>query len=86
MTKVLFISAWYPHRNDVMSGLFVRKHAEAVAIYANVAALYVVVDKNINRAEITTNTDKNITEIIVYFPASHRKYFRRTTVFMNLAK
>lgn len=86
MTKVLFISAWYPHRNDVMSGLFVRKHAEAVAIYANVAVLYVVVDKNINRAEITTNTDKNITEIIVYFPASHRKYFRRTAVFMNFAK
>ena len=29
--KVLFITPWYPHRYDAMSGLFVRKHAQAVA-------------------------------------------------------
>lgn len=28
--KVLFLTAWYPHRYDAMAGLFVRKHAEAV--------------------------------------------------------
>lgn len=29
--KVLFLTPWYPHRHDAMVGLFVRKHAQAVA-------------------------------------------------------
>ena len=29
--KVLFLSAWYPTPQDMMAGLFVQKHAEAVA-------------------------------------------------------
>ena len=29
--KVLFLSAWYPTSRDAMAGLFVQKHAEAVA-------------------------------------------------------
>lgn len=29
--KALFLSAWYPTKRDAMAGLFVRKHAEAVA-------------------------------------------------------
>ena len=29
--KVLFLTPWYPYRYDAMSGLFVRKHAQAVA-------------------------------------------------------
>lgn len=86
MTKVLFISAWYPHRNDVMSGLFVRKHAEAASLYNKVAVLYVVVDKNIDKIEITSNTNNNITEIIVYYPGSHRKVFRRIEILMNFVK
>jgi hypothetical protein len=28
--KILFLSAWYPHRYDPMPGLFVKQHAEAV--------------------------------------------------------
>ena len=29
--KVLFLTPWYPYRYDAMSGLFVRKHAQAIA-------------------------------------------------------
>ena len=29
--KVLFLSAWYPTKRDAMAGLFVQKHAQAVA-------------------------------------------------------
>lgn len=78
--KVLFISAWYPHRNDPMSGLFVRKHAEAISIFANVAIIYVVVDKNIKKIEITKELKNEITEIIAYFPAKNTKVFRRFLV------
>ncbi len=39
--KVLFLSAWYPTKRDAMAGLFVQKHAEAVAQQgADVRVLY----------------------------------------------
>ncbi len=39
--KVLFFSAWYPTERDAMAGLFVQKHAEAVAQQgADVRVLY----------------------------------------------
>ena len=39
--KVLFLSAWYPTQRDAMAGLFVQKHAAAVAQqWADVRVLY----------------------------------------------
>ena len=72
----MFLSAWYPNRNDNMFGLFVRKHAEAVGLFADVATLYVVSDKNINKIELTQSMVGNRLEVIVYFPALHGHSFR----------
>ncbi len=66
--KVLFISAWYPHRYDLMSGLFVRKHAEAVSLYCDVTVLYVYADDRIDNFEIVDQKENNLREIIVYYP------------------
>lgn len=38
---ILFLPRWYPHQGDEMYGLFVKKHAEAAAIYNKVSVLYV---------------------------------------------
>lgn len=38
---ILFLPRWYPHQYDPMFGLFVKKHAEAVALYNKVSVLYV---------------------------------------------
>ena len=76
MYKVLFLSAWYPNRNDNMFGLFVRKHAEAVGLYADVACLYVVSDKNINKIELTQTLIGKRLEIIAYYPALYGHKFR----------
>ena len=76
MYKVLFLSAWYPNRNDNMFGLFVRKHAEAVGLYADVACLYVVSDKNVDKIELTQTMFGKRLEIIVYYPALHGHRFR----------
>lgn len=39
--KVLFLSAWYPTKRDAMAGLFVQKHAAAIAQQgADVRVLY----------------------------------------------
>ena len=59
-----------------MFGLFVRKHAEAVGLYADVASLYVVSDKNIDTIELTQTMIGKRLEIIVYYPALHGYKFR----------
>lgn len=66
--KVLFLSAWYPHRYDAMAGLFVRKHALAVSQYAEVCVLYMQPDENISEIEVTEETVGNVHEVVVYHP------------------
>jgi glycosyltransferase involved in cell wall biosynthesis len=68
MIKVLFISQWYPHRYDQMSGLFVQKHAEAVSIFCNVRVLYVHADENISNFEVEEKLHTGFRELIVYYP------------------
>ncbi len=45
--KVLFLPAWYPSRIHSLSGIFIKKHAEAVSKYCDVAVLYVTPDPNL---------------------------------------
>lgn len=67
--KVLFLTEWYPHRYDAMAGLFVRKHAEAVARQGvDVCVLYLHRDKQINQLEIVKQTTNGALEIYVYYP------------------
>ena len=75
--KVLFISAWYPHRYDSMSGLFVRKHAEAVSLYCDVTVLYVHPDEQIDTFEIVERKHNNLREVIVYYPVNTKNVFSK---------
>jgi len=81
--KVLFISAWYPHRYDSMSGLFVRKHAEAVSLYCDVTVLYVHLDEQIDTFEILEQEHNNLREIIVYYPVNTRSIFYKISKTIN---
>jgi len=38
--RILNLARWYPNRYDPMPGLFIERHAEAVALYADVAVVY----------------------------------------------
>jgi len=84
--KVLFLSAWYPHRNDKMAGLFVQKHAEAVALYCDVKLIYVHADEKISNFEIIINNSKNLTEIIVYYPVYKNSIFYKISKIINYLK
>ncbi len=84
--KVLFLSAWYPHRNDKMAGLFVQKHAEAVALYCDVKLIYVHADEKISNFEIIINKSKNLTEIIVYYPVYKNSIFYKISKIINYLK
>jgi len=84
--KVLFISQLYPNRYDPMPGLFVRKHAQAVGIYADVAVLYVHPDENIKKMEIANQTSGNVIETYIYFPADGSKIIKHVRYLMAYAK
>jgi glycosyltransferase involved in cell wall biosynthesis len=68
--KSLFLSAWYPNPNDAMEGLFVRKHAEAVSSYCDVAVLFAYPDKNTKRFRIEKNKNKKVDEVLVFYPCT----------------
>ena len=38
--KILFIPAWYPSKQDLVAGIFIKEHAKAVSLYNDVAVLY----------------------------------------------
>ena len=67
--KVLFLSAWYPSRIDPMLGLFVERHARAVARKCNVAVLYVQPTGKTDNGgfEIEIIKEDYFTQIIVYY-------------------
>jgi len=72
MIRVLFLSAWYPHRYDSMFGLFVKKHAEAVSRYCEVNVLFVLCVKNITKVDfVRTKHNDNFYELIIYFPSKN---------------
>lgn len=66
---VLFLSRWYPHRYDPMPGLFVQRHAEAVALYAKVSLLYVHPDKQLKnkKHEIFETEENGVYTIKIYY-------------------
>lgn len=82
-TKVLFLSAWYPHRYDAMEGLFVRKHALAANLYSDVCVLFLYADKHISHFEIVKQKKQQLTEIYVYYPFSTIGIFRKLTKLVN---
>lgn len=82
-TKVLFLSAWYPHRYDAMEGLFVRKHALAANLYSDVCVLFLYADKHISHFEIVKQKKQQLTEIYVYYPFSTIGILRKLTKLVN---
>lgn len=82
MIRVLFLSAWYPHRYDSMLGLFVKKHAEAVSRYCEVNVLYVFGDQNISKVEYVRNKlNQHFNELIIYYPSKKGLFGRISNFF-----
>ena len=77
--KVLFLSAWYPHRYDAMLGLFVRKHAEAVSRFADVCVLYLYADENVKQFDIVEQTTNSVREVYAYYPFTNKPVLRSLT-------
>lgn len=69
--NILFLTKWYPNKFDPQLGVFVKKHAKAVSAYSNVKVLYICADDSLTSAcETAISTQKDFTEIIVYYKKS----------------
>jgi len=70
---VFFFARWYPHRFDPMYGLFIRRHAEAAALYARIGVVYAhLANENqpILRQEMDYVFENGVHTVRVYFPPS----------------
>lgn len=64
---ILFISSWYPNRNNPTHGIFNRYFAEAAALDHKVSVLHVCSDENIADTELEWQEKDNITTLVVYY-------------------
>jgi glycosyltransferase involved in cell wall biosynthesis len=67
--KVLYLPRWYPHRYDPMPGLFIERHARAVAGLVDVAVLFVHQDDRLKdlKADTQLFRDHEIVECKIYY-------------------
>jgi glycosyltransferase involved in cell wall biosynthesis len=72
--KILFLPRWYPNRYDPMPGLFVKRQAEAVSLFCDVAVLYVHKDANCpNKYEVDFAEEEQLIVVRVYYKVASRK-------------
>ena len=65
--KVLFISSWFPNKENTTLGNFVKKHAEAVSLYANVSVLHVCFHSSADaKKEYVVESHNNLDVHVIY--------------------
>lgn len=66
--SVLFLPKWYPDRYDAQFGVFLQKHARAIARHTRVFVLYLNPDSTMNsKFDLIRNDEGDLTELIVYY-------------------
>ena len=89
--KVVFLARWYPHKYDPMFGLFVQRHAEAVALYDDVTVIYVHPDENAqNKYDIERANENGADTIRIYYKKQDKissawRYFQACRKGLKLA-
>ena len=89
--KIVFLARWYPHKYDPMFGLFVQRHAEAVALFNDVTVIYVHPDENATSTyEIDRSNENRVDTIRVYYKKTNKftsalRYFKSCCKALKLA-
>lgn len=73
---IVFLPAWYPHRKDDMEGLFVRKHALAVAAHHTVDVLFLKAEPDLKEPQFEHIEHGNLREHYIYYPRANNKALR----------
>ena len=70
--KILFITKWYPDKFDPQTGVFIQKHAGAVAQYCDTALLYITRDPKLaSPFMLEEKKNGSLHEFILYFRPFH---------------
>lgn len=84
---VLFLTPWYPNRHDAMDGIFVAKHAQAVASQgAEVTVIRVRTDEAAQAIDIEQREREGVLELLVYTPASKIPVLRQISAIINFIR
>ncbi len=87
--KYLWLTSWYPNRNDRFDGDFIQRHAQAVSAFCNIHVIHVQKEEHtlVDQSN-ELNSTGNLTENIIYYSCkktgiaildkwiSHRNYIR----------
>ena len=65
--KILWLTSWYPNRNDIFDGDFIQRHARAAAIDHDIHVIYVGIGDIDNPVEEEWNFVTGLTEQLIYF-------------------
>lgn len=70
--KILFLASWYPSRVNKVLGIFVKRKAEAMTRFCDVALIYVVDDVSLKNKvyDVETSTENSVLTVRVYFKKS----------------
>jgi len=81
--KILFIPAWYPSKQNLVAGIFIKEHAKAVSLFNEVVVLY---SEGINHSiknfyKIENNIEDGIRTLRIHY---RRSPIPKTTYFIYL--
>jgi glycosyltransferase involved in cell wall biosynthesis len=65
--KILWLTSWYPNRNDIFDGDFIQRHARAAAIDHDIHVIFVGTADISNPIEEEWNYVTGLTEQLIYF-------------------
>lgn len=72
--KVLLLARWYPNDEDPQLGVFIQKHAQTIASFAEVCVVAAFPRVGLKETRVVRNVQAGLREYVVYYPA-------RSTVF-----
>lgn len=64
--KVLFLARWYPNKDHPISGIFIKRHAEVISKYCDVAVLYIHYNITQKVTTIEYSIEESIKTIRIY--------------------
>jgi len=84
--KVLFLASWYPHEENPVEGIFIKRHAEAVSRLCDVGVLYIHPAAQRPETVVGYSVEDRITTIRVYprLPRLNNKISRYLHQLLNM--
>ncbi len=71
--NILFLCSWYPNPDEKSNGIFIKRHAQALALKHTVTVVFVKSVAAVNKAVMITNETQNFKEYLWFYPKIETK-------------